>query len=83
MKWIKNTDGKESASLTMVLIAFFIVMLHMVASIFVNPFGIAIAPFDASGSMMVLSPLLGLYFGRRHTDSKEKLLTSNQQSEKD
>lgn len=70
--WIKNTKGEKSASLTLVVVAFSVIMLHMVASIFVNPFGIAIAPFKAAESMLVLAPLLGLYFGRRHTDIKEK-----------
>ena len=70
--WIRNTSGEPSASLTLIVIAFSIIMLHMLASIFVNPFGIAIAPFDAAAAMLVLTPLLGLYFGRRYTASKEK-----------
>lgn len=69
--WIKNTQGKPSASLTFVTVTFAIVMLHMLVSIFVNPFGLAINPFNASEAMIVLSPLLALYFGRRHTDLKE------------
>jgi hypothetical protein len=70
--WIKNTKGEKSASLTLVVVAFSVMMLHMIASIFVNPFGIAIAPFQAAEAMMVLGPLLGLYWGRRNTDAKER-----------
>lgn len=72
MLWLKNTKGEPSASLTLIVVAFSIIMLHMLASIFVNPFGIVITSFDAAESMMVLTPLLMLYFGRRHTDVKEK-----------
>ena len=70
--WIKNTNNEKSASLTLVIVTFSVIMLHMVASIFVNPFGIAIAPFKAAEAMMVLGPLLGLYWGRRNTDVKDK-----------
>ena len=66
--WIKNTEGKPSASLTLVMVAFTVVMAWMVVSIFVNPFGIQTVPFNASDAMIVLTPLLGLYFGRRHTE---------------
>ena len=65
--WIKNTEGKPSASLTLVMVAFTIVMLWMTLSIFVNPFGIATVQFNASEAMIVLSPLLATYFGRRYT----------------
>ena len=70
--WIKNTKGEKSASLTLVVVAFTVIMLHMTISIFVNPFGLTIHPFNASEAMLVLAPLLGLYFGRRHTDVKEQ-----------
>jgi len=65
--WLKNTNGQESASLTLVIIAFTIVMFWMTLSIFVNPFGIEVVPFNAADAMLVLSPLLATYFGRRYT----------------
>lgn len=43
----------------------------MALGIFVNPFGWAINPFPASEYMIILSPLLATYFGRRYTDHKE------------
>jgi hypothetical protein len=71
--WIKNSSGERAASLTLVVSAFSVGMCHMIASIFVNPFGVAITEFSASEAMMILGPLLGLYFGRRHTSSKETI----------
>jgi hypothetical protein len=70
--WIRNTRSEKSASLTLVIVAFSVIMLHMLLSIFVSPLGIAITPFQAAESMLVLTPLLGLYWGRRNTDAKEK-----------
>lgn len=69
--WIKNTNNQPSASLTLIMIAFTVIMFWMVLSIFINPFGIQVTPFNASDAMIVLSPMLALYFGRRHTDSKK------------
>ncbi len=73
--WIKNTKGERSASLTLVVVTFAVIILHMTVSIFVNPFGIALAPFKAAEAMIVLGPLLGLYWGRRQTDVKDKEVT--------
>ena len=70
--WIKNTRGEPSASLTFTTIAFAVIVCHMILSIFVNPFGLAIAPFDASEAMMVLTPLLANYWGRRKTDADQE-----------
>ncbi len=72
--WIKNTKGEKSASLTLVIIAFVVMMSWLVVSIFADPIGIVVPAFDASEAMMVLTPLLGLYWGRRNTDVKEKAL---------
>jgi hypothetical protein len=70
--WVKNTDGKSSASLTLVMVAFTVIMLWMTLSIFVNPFGIQTVPFNASEAMIVLTPLLATYFGRRYTDNSKE-----------
>jgi len=72
---IKNTAGEKSISVTMVIVTFIVTMIWMVLSIFVKPFGLEVTPFDATQAMTVLSPLLALYWGRRHTDSKS---TNNQ-----
>lgn len=70
--WIKNSRGEPSASLTLVAVAFSVIMLHMIASIFAGPLGIVVPPFAASEAMMVLGPLLATYWGRRNTEVKEK-----------
>ena len=51
------------------MVSFTIVMTWMTLSIFVNPFGLQTVPFNASEAMIVLSPMLALYFGRRHTET--------------
>lgn len=71
--WFKNTAGDPSASLTLVMVAFTVIMAWMTLSIFVNPFGIETVPFDASGAMLVLTPLLATYFGRRYTDNANEV----------
>jgi len=73
--WIKNTQGTPSASLTLVMIAFTVIMTWMTLSIFVNPFGIQTVPFNATEAMLVLSPLLMTYFGRRYTEDNKKQKT--------
>lgn len=80
--WIKNTRGEPSASLTFVSVAFLVIVAHMILSIFVNPFGLAIVPFNASEAMMVLSPLLATYWGRRKTDVDERTTTTSSKKSK-
>ena len=76
--WFTNTKGEKSVSLTLVLITFTVVILWMILSIFVNPFGLTIMPFDASEAMIVLTPMLGLYWGRRNTDAKTVVHPNNE-----
>jgi len=67
--WMHNTKGEPSTSLTFATVGFVVVMAWMVAHIFAGPLGLTIAAFDAGEAMIVLTPLLGLYFGRRYTDT--------------
>jgi hypothetical protein len=71
--WIKNTSGQKSASLTFVAVAFSIVTLWLLLSIFSKIGHIEIREFDSSSAMSYLTPLLALYFGRRWTDGKSTL----------
>lgn len=71
--WIKNTSGQKSASLTFVSIAFGIVTLWLLLSVFSKIGHIEIREFDAGSAMAYLTPLLALYFGRRWTDGKNTL----------
>lgn len=68
--WIKNTSGQKSASLTFVSIAFGVVTLWLLVSIFSKIGHVEIREFDAAAAMGYLTPLLALYGGRRYTDGK-------------
>ena len=73
MGWMKNTGGKKSVTLTMLLVAFVPIVGHMALAIFVKPFGIEVTPFDGANAMMLLAPLLAAYSARRHTESNEDI----------
>lgn len=69
--WIRTADtNKPSSSLTLVVITWAVVMLWLVASIFAPVFGLTILAFNASEAMLVLSPILLNYYGRRHSEIK-------------
>lgn len=70
--WLKQSDGKPSASLTMVFLAFNVCLLWLFLSIVEGLGPIKVRAFDAGQAMTFLTPLLGLYFGRRFTDSKNQ-----------
>lgn len=69
---LKDTSGKYSASYTMAMTAFLVVTLWLVLSIFSKIGRVEIREFSGSEAMSFLTPILLLYFGRRHT---EKTLT--------
>jgi hypothetical protein len=66
--WIKNTAGQNSMSATFATIAFVVVTLAYIASIFEKIGPLTIRPFDAAACGVYLSPILMLYFGRRKSD---------------
>lgn len=70
LPFIHNTAGERSASLTLAVIAFVAVTGWLVAWLVCTPLGLLVPPFDASAALQYLTPILALYFGRRHTDSK-------------
>lgn len=77
MKWVKNTSGKEDATLSMLIVAFiFALLLGIVGAVESLSFGdinIAFRSFDVGWGATVLSPLLLTYFGRRKTDKDAEL----------
>jgi hypothetical protein len=78
--WIRTADGgKPSSSLTMAIVSWAVVMIWLVAHIFAPMVGLPMSPFNASEAMILLVPILGLYFGRRQTDLKadEMMLKHN------
>lgn len=67
--WIIGNDGRPSMSATFASIAFFTTTIIYIASIFEKIGPITIRPFDSVAASAYLIPSLGLYFGRRWTDS--------------
>lgn len=69
---LKQSDGKPSASFTMVFLAFNAVLIWLLLSIFEGIGPIKSRPFDAGQAMTFFSPLAALYFGRRFTNAKNQ-----------
>jgi hypothetical protein len=67
---LRQSDGKPSASFTMVFLAFNVCLLWLFLSIVEGLGPVKVRSFDSGQAMAFLTPLLGLYFGRRFTDSK-------------
>jgi len=65
---LKQSDGRPSASFTMMIIGFIVVTLWLLVSIVEEAFGIQIREFSGSEAMSYLTPLCTLYFSRRWTD---------------
>ena len=67
---LKQSDGKSSASFTMMIIGFIVITLWLIASIIEELWGLKIRAFDPTSAMAYFTPLLTLYFSRRWTDAK-------------
>lgn len=67
--WINDTNGNPSMSATFATISFFVTTAIYIASIFQKIGSVEIRAFDAGAASAYLVPSLGLYFGRRWTDS--------------
>lgn len=72
--FFKNSKGEKSGSFTFAAIAFFITSTSVILGIFENmtfgEFSISFRSLDASIITAYLVPIMGLYFGRRWTESK-------------
>lgn len=68
--WINDTNGNPSMSATFATISFFVTTAIYVLSMFEKIGPATIRSFDAGAASSYLIPSLGLYFGRRWTDSK-------------
>jgi hypothetical protein len=66
----KQSDGRPSASFTMMIIAFTVVTLWLLVSIVEEAFGIQIREFSGAEAMSYLTPICALYFGRRQVTDK-------------
>lgn len=67
---LKQSDGRPSASFTMMIIGFIVITLWLLASIFEELWGLKVRAFDASAATAYFIPLASLYFGRRWADAK-------------
>ena len=68
--WINDTNGNPSMSATFATISFFVTTGIYILSMFEKIGPVTIRSFDAGAASSYLIPSLGLYFGRRWTDSK-------------
>jgi len=67
--YLKDSDGKKSLSVTMVVVAFFVFLIAYILSIFEKLGPLSIRPFDVAACSSFFIPLLTLYFGRRWTSA--------------
>lgn len=65
---LKQSDGRPSASFTMMMIAFAVVTLWLLISIVEVAFGFQIREFSGAEAMSYFTPIATLYFSRRWTD---------------
>ena len=65
---LKQSDGRPSASFTMMIIAFAVVTLWLLVSIVEEAFGLQIREFSGAEAMSYFTPIATLYFSRRWTD---------------
>lgn len=65
---LKQSDGRPSASFTMMVIAFTVVTLWLLISIVEEAFGLQIREFSGAEAMSYFTPIATLYFSRRWTD---------------
>lgn len=73
MIWIKNTDGKPDAVLTLTLWGFIVVIVKVLLAgtvLTLKSISYKMGDIDAATIAAVLTPTLGAYVGRRYTDRK-------------
>ncbi len=70
--WIKNTDQKPSASLTLSIIAFVLTAIWYTLSFLnIKVLSWQVKEFDETAALAFLLPCLSLYFGRRLNEAKD------------
>lgn len=73
--WIRNTDGKGDAVLTMTLWCLVVILVKLVFSGFsltVGTWTVGAGNIDAGIIAALLSPTLGAYVARRYTDKMHR-----------
>lgn len=72
MIWIKNTNGKKDAVLTMALIGFVVVLIKILFSgmtVEIMDRSVNFGSIDGAVVAAILTPTLGAYIARRYTDT--------------
>ena len=80
--WIRNTDGKRDAVLTMTLMGFIVVLFKFLFA-GVTVMGFSAGTIDASMIAAVLTPTLGAYVARRYTDKNMETVATRSSREFD
>ncbi len=71
MKWMKNSNKKDDAMLTLGVVSLGVILLKFFLSdISVGPF--VFGQLDGAVVAAILTPTLSAYCARRYTDSKQK-----------
>lgn len=71
--WIRNSEGKKDAVLTMALLGFIVVLVKVLAhdaSFVLDGKTVSFGTIDAGSIAAILGPTLGAYVSRRYTDKK-------------
>lgn len=75
--WIKNTSNKKDAALTLMILAFvfslLLAIMGAIDSLTLGDYIISFREYNMGFATTVLIPLIGLYFGRRWTDTQRGL----------
>jgi hypothetical protein len=80
MLWIKNTDGKKDAVLTMTFMGFLVVLVKVLFAGAVFDLGVrtvSVGTIDAAAIAAILTPTLGAYVMRKYTDQKYAPMDTN------
>lgn len=83
--FLRQSDGKPSASFTIMFLTFNAILIWLLLSIFEGIGQIKVRAFDAGQAMTLFTPLAALYFGRRYTDGVKIIsnnITKQEQKEK-
>lgn len=65
---VRGSSGKGSVSTTLLLVSFFLTAASYVLNMFNLPL---VKGFDVTATGVFFTPIVALYFARRHTESKE------------
>lgn len=71
--WLKNSKGKRDAMLTISMIGFIVVILKVLlngSTVQVGSFQYSFGLIDAGMIAAILTPTLGAYVARKHSDNK-------------